>query len=148
MAPYFIVSHADPNGRQDARGRFLRIYEYNTPPSIQVTAQDHYGSLAFYRWTEYGAEIGHNPTIAIAPTTDRIIVANYVSLLPIPLKINRIGSQTTLSWQGGVGVRLQKRACLQEICAWQDVPGTEGSSSITISPPATGESYFRLFRVR
>ncbi len=149
MAPYFIVSSPDQNGRQDAQGRFLRIYKYNTPASVQVTAQDLYGSLGFYNWTdEYGVEIGSNPTITIAPTADRTITANYVSLLPIPIIVNRTAGQTILSWQGGAGVKLQSRSCLLQSCPWQDVPGTEGASTFIVTPSSVGECYFRLVRIR
>ena len=146
MVPYFIVSSPDQNGRQDARGRFLRVYTFNTPPSVQVTAQDRYASLGFYKWTEDEVDIGYEPTITIAPDMDHAIVANYVSVLPIPLSVSRSGNQAVLSWRGGVGIRLQRRACFLNSCAWQDVPGTEGLSTITL--PLAVESYFRLIRVR
>ena len=149
MLPYFIVSNPDQNGRQDAQGRFLRMYRVNTPSSVQVTAQDLYGSLGFQNWTdEYGDEIGDSPTVTISTTYDRTIFANYVSLLPVPITMSRTDGLTLLSWQGGVGIKLQWRSCLRNSCPWQDVPGTEGLSSFSITPSMTGESYFRLIRVR
>jgi hypothetical protein len=148
LAPYFTVSSADLNGRQYAQGRFVRTYNVNNPAFVQVTAQDLYGSLGFYKWTENGADIGADPTIALSTTTDHRVVAQYVSLLPIPITISKTASQAVLSWRGGVGVRLQRRSCLLPGCAWQDVAGTTGQSSVALPLSPANESYFRLVRDR
>lgn len=148
LAPYFILSNPDINGRQDARGRFLRMYAFNTPAAVQLTAQDVYGSLGFYKWTENGIDIGFAPTITVTTTDDHMIFAHYVSILPVRIAVNTTGASTTLSWQGGEAVRLQSRSCLGSNCAWQDVPGTDGASSYTLPPAGAAESYYRLVRVR
>jgi hypothetical protein len=148
LAPFFVVSNPDPTGRKDAQGRFVRIYNYNSPTTVQVTAQDLYGALGFYKWTENGADIGFDPTIALSTTADHRVKAEYVSLLPIPITISKTPGQALLSWRGGVGIRLQKRSCLQPGCVWEDVAGTEGQSSAAVSSTLPNESYFRLVRVR
>jgi len=147
MAPYFIVSRPDQNDRQDGRGRFLRIYPYNAP-AVQVTAQDTYGSLGFYKWIENGQSLGANHTLSISTTIDHRIIAQYVSLLPVRITASRAGGQIILSWEGGVGAKLQKRSCLADNCSWQDVQGTDGLSSFAVTPLLTGQFFFRLVRVR
>lgn len=146
LLPYFTVSNSDPNGRRDAAGRFLRIYNYSNPATIQVTAQDLYQSFGFYKWTDNGTEIGTNRTINISTTADHRIIAHYVTTLPIPLTFNRLPGQNSLSWQGGVGIQLQTKSCLVS-CLWQEVPGTEGQSNYIV-PPSGLPSFFRLMRVR
>jgi hypothetical protein len=148
LAPFFVVSNPDPTGRQHGQGRFVRIYNYNSPASVQVTAQDLYGALGFYKWTENGADIGSDPTITLPTTADHRVTAQYVSLLPIPITISKTGNQAILSWQGGEGIRLQKRSCLLPGCVWEDVAGTDGQSSIAVSSSLANASYFRLVRIR
>lgn len=144
MAIDFNVSAPDPNGRQNAQGRFLRIYNAGLPATVTVTTQQRYGDLGFFRWMENGVPIGSSPTITVSTTADHRLVAQYVSLGPIQLGITRTGGGATLSWQGRFGVRLQKRACLSSSCPWVDVPGTEGASTYVIPAPASGQVYYRL----
>lgn len=54
------------------------------------------------------------------------------------------GDQIQLSWKGGPGIRVQKSATLSNP-AWQDVPNTEGASSVSL-PATDGAAYFRLAR--
>jgi len=80
--PYFTLSRPDFNGRQDARGRALRIYEYSSNP-VEVTAQSSYGKWEFSKWTDrYGFDLPGGPfdlpTINRTPVDDLIICAQYV----------------------------------------------------------------------
>jgi hypothetical protein len=61
------------------------------------------------------------------------------------LTTGEIGGQVTISWTGGPGIRLQKSTSLGGTADWQDVPGTDGSNSTTIT---TGGStgFFRLIK--
>ena len=54
----------------------------------------------------------------------------------------RAGDQIRLSWNGGSGIKLQKTAILINPI-WQDVPGSEGQSSISM-PAADATAFFRL----
>lgn len=71
-----------------------------------------------------------------------------MSLLPILISIRKTANQAVPSWRGGVGIRLQKRSCLLSSCAWEDVAGTDGQSSVALSSTLADESYFRLVRIR
>jgi hypothetical protein len=83
LQPYFILDRPDFNGRQDARGRVLRIYPSSSQP-LQVTAEDVYGTWAFDKWTDrMGNDLPggpfDSPTISLAMQGDRTICAQYVS---------------------------------------------------------------------
>jgi nicotinate dehydrogenase subunit B len=71
------------------------------------------------------AFIQNSPTLAVQP--------------PI-----RVGNQIQLSWNGGPGRKLQKTTSLTNPL-WQDVPGTEGVSSIQL-PATDATAYFRAIR--
>lgn len=62
-----------------------------------------------------------------------------------PMAINPpvlVGGMLELGWNGGPGIKLQKTTSLSNP-DWQDVPGSEGVSSLTL--PASGpSSFFRL----
>jgi len=80
--PYFVLNRPDFNGRQDARGRALRIYEYSTE-EVEVTAQSSYGTWGFNKWTDrYGSDLPNgdffSPTISLIPDDDLVICAQYV----------------------------------------------------------------------
>jgi hypothetical protein len=80
--PYFVLNRPDFNGRQDARGRALRIYEYSSA-AVEVTAQSSYGAWGFDKWTDrFGFDLlGEvNPTISVMPYDDLVICAQYVSV--------------------------------------------------------------------
>jgi hypothetical protein len=63
------------------------------------------------------------------------------NLGPISIQSNSPG-QAVLSWTAGPLVRLQQAASLQNPI-WQDVPGTQGSSSISL-PISSRNQFFRL----
>jgi hypothetical protein len=83
--PYFIVSRPDFNFRQDARGRFLRIYEYSGSWPVEITAQPKYGTWAFSKWTtRTGSDLPggpfENPMISLLPSDDQVIAAQYMQV--------------------------------------------------------------------
>jgi hypothetical protein len=61
-----------------------------------------------------------------------------------PLNIVRSGSNANFTWQGAVGVRLQKSTSLSP-AVWVDVPGTTGASAYS-EPATNGSAYYRLFK--
>ena len=71
------------------------------------------------------AGIRSSPTLAVAP--------------PV-----RVGNEIQLSWNGGPGIKLQKTSTLLDP-AWQDVPGTDGSSAVRL-PLTDQAAYFRLIK--
>jgi hypothetical protein len=83
LTPYFIVADIpDVNGRQDARGRFIRIYVQNLAGSIAITAQEKYGDWLFRKWTDGdGNELPGGPmtdlTIIFDLDTNQIVSAQY-----------------------------------------------------------------------
>jgi hypothetical protein len=83
MKPAFTVSGRDRNGRQNAVGRFVRIYNAGSPAAVQVTAPVIYGDKVFWKWRENGFDVagaaGTNPTIAVATTGDHRLVAYYAT---------------------------------------------------------------------
>jgi hypothetical protein len=85
LAAAFTVSAVDRNGRQNAKGSFVRIFNYNTPATVQVTAPAVFGSLGFLKWTENGTDVGSDPTISRATTSDHQLIAYYVPLAPVVL---------------------------------------------------------------
>lgn len=78
LAPDFKISAADVNGRQDAQGRFLRIYTQNSPAAVTVTAPDRIGNLVFWKWTDNKMDVANSgPAITVTTATDRRLVAFY-----------------------------------------------------------------------
>ena len=80
--PYFVIGRADFNGRQDARGRFIRIYPSSAQPLL-VKAAEVYGAWRFDKWTDrMGGDLPGgpftNPTISLTMQNDRTISAQYV----------------------------------------------------------------------
>ena len=62
---------------------------------------------------------------------------------PPTLRIARpTGGRITLSWLGGIGIRLQKAAMAAKP-AWRDVAGTDGKSSVSL-PATEANALFRL----
>jgi isoquinoline 1-oxidoreductase len=56
----------------------------------------------------------------------------------------RSGGQVRLLWKGGPGIKLQKSATLTQP-VWEDVPNTDGASSISL-PSTDSAAFFRLAR--
>jgi len=80
--PYFMLDRPDFNGRQDARGRVIRIYPSSAQP-LQVKAPEVYGAWTFDKWTDrMGADLPGgpftDPTISLTTQTDHTIAAQYV----------------------------------------------------------------------
>jgi hypothetical protein len=80
--PYFILDRPDFNGRQDARGRFMRIYTSSSDPLL-ATAQETYGAWEFDKWTDLlGNDLPggpfESPTISLTVAWDQTICAQYV----------------------------------------------------------------------
>jgi hypothetical protein len=153
--PYFALGAPDTNGREDARGSFLRVYDSAAGP-VAVTAPQGYGLWEFAGWTDaFGRDLPGGPHtdptyLALLPT-DTVLVAQYrlateIDVDPLWLDAPVVeGDMVTLQWQGQPGVRLQTRDTLDDIPGWQDVPGSEGQNSAQLE--FSGDSgYFRLAR--
>jgi CO/xanthine dehydrogenase Mo-binding subunit len=78
------------------------------------------------------------------PMTPQRVLAAIQSL---PLVLNppeRLGDRIRLSWNGGPGIKLQKTVSLTSP-AWEDVPNTEGQSTVAL-PVSDQTAFFRLIR--
>lgn len=147
--PYFQVSLADVNGRQDARGRFVRVFR-SSPEPVTVSAPMEYGQWRFDRWTDsFGRDLPGgpftDPELSLNLQSDLTLAAQYVPkpsedlLLAAPV---RQGNTLMLQWNGGPGIRLQTAPALGG-AAWQNVPGSDGQSQFAV--PLTGKgAYFRV----
>lgn len=157
IMPYFVVattndsSRPDFNGRQDGKGRILRIFTQSDQP-VRITAQKEYGMLGFNKWTmRGGADIPGgpytNPTIELVPQADQWICAQYVPLTELPMVLYQpelLDGAVNLFWDGGTRTSLQKSDSLIDP-AWQDVPASEGRSDMGM-PTTDNAGYFRLIR--
>jgi hypothetical protein len=149
--PYFELGAEDVNGRRDARGRVLRVFE-SGPAPVSIAAPASYGSFQFAKWTDgFGRELPGGPytdPVYLAPRdSDQTIAALYVPAPAGELRLDTptlAGGTLMLNWAGESGVRLQQRVSL-EAGEWQDVPGTDGQSQAEI-PVSGGQSFFRLIR--
>ena len=83
MKPAFTVSNSDRNGRLNAVGRFVRIYNSGSPATVQVAAPVIYGDKVFWKWKRNGFDVagaaGTNPTISVPTTEDHRLVAYYAT---------------------------------------------------------------------
>jgi nicotinate dehydrogenase subunit B len=104
------------------------------PPVITVGA-----ALANAVFDATGARLNRLPM-----TPDRVLAAIAQSQNLALDRPERIGDQLRLSWKGGPGVRLQRSSSLSSP-AWQDVPSTEGASSVSL-PASDANVFFRLVR--
>lgn len=59
------------------------------------------------------------------------------------ITVTHSGNQVTLTWTGGAGIRLQKSSALPG--GWQDVAGTDGTSSRTITA-SDAAAFYRLVK--
>jgi isoquinoline 1-oxidoreductase len=76
-------------------------------------------------------------------TRERILA--LVQALPLALNTpERAGDQVRLSWNGRPGVKLQSSPSLTQP-VWQDVPNTEGQSSLTLQT-TNNAAFFRLMK--
>jgi len=151
LQPYFQVGATDRNGRRDARGRFLRVFNSGISP-VAVVAPAEYGQWAFSRWTDrFGRDLPGGPyTDPVFQTTlasDVTLAAEYIPRPAGELRLAppvRSGGTLTLQWNGQPGVRLQQRADLSS-GVWQDVAGSLGQRRVDL--PVTGQSaFYRLTR--
>lgn len=81
--PYVRVSRTDENGRQDGRGRFLRIYRKSPSDTVLLSAQPVYGRWMFSEWVDQrGQPISFAPSgtteITLPLTLDSTLFARYV----------------------------------------------------------------------
>ena len=81
--PYVRVSRTDENGRQDGRGRFLRIYRKSPIDTVLLSAQPVYGKWMFSEWVDpQGQPISFAPSettdITLPLTLDTTLFARYV----------------------------------------------------------------------
>lgn len=84
FTPYFMVDMPDVNYRQDARGRFIRIFNIDSLMGVDIKAQHKYGNWVFSKWTDrYGIDLPGGPlmdkTISISLGVDQAVRAQYIS---------------------------------------------------------------------
>jgi hypothetical protein len=149
--PYFQLGLADVNGRQDAQGSFLRIYQQGPGP-LMITAPSQYGSWSFNKWTDaFGNDLPggphSNPMIGLSLQTDQSIAAQFVPSSLGTLTFNLSGppaNALTLHWNGGTSIRLQKASTLSAY-DWTDVPGSDGQSQLQV-PLTAAAAFYRVVR--
>lgn len=149
--PYFEVGAADANGRQDARGRFVRVFD-SGPAPVTVEAPAEYGEWKFEKWTtRFGQDLPGgpytDPVFSANLSSDVTLAALYVPMVTTELRLGApslSGNTLTLEWDGGPGIRLQTRTDLDG-GAWEDVPGTAGQSRAEI-PVSGNRAFFQLTR--
>jgi hypothetical protein len=149
ILPYFTLGNPDLNQRQDARGRFLRVFQ-NNGGSVQINAPTSYGKWQFQKWTDrFGSDLPGGPhtapAIEISTLSDQTLVAQYGPFSAANLRIPTpvwSGQQLQISWQGGNGIRLQTSPSLLPN-SWNDVPNTDGANSATITP-SPQNTFFRI----
>ncbi len=84
FTPYFVLDMPDVNHRQDARGRFFRIFAHNSSGYVTITAQPRYGNWYFNKWTNrYGFDLPggpfNSPEISLALTENQAVSAQYIA---------------------------------------------------------------------
>ncbi|MBE7501109.1 MAG: hypothetical protein HS113_12520 [Verrucomicrobiales bacterium] len=151
LLPYIALSRPDRNGRQDARGRFLRVFPSSLEP-LQIVAPARYGQYQFEKWTDrFGRDLPvgplTDPVLDLTLAGDLTLVAQYgpatadsLELSPPLLSNGRL----RLRWNGGPGIRLQTTPSLGH-GPWQDVAGSAGQSEIEV-PAVESAAFFRLVR--
>jgi len=82
--PYIRVSRADENGRQDGRGKFLRVYRKSPDEAVVLSAQPVYGTWMFCEWVDQNGQPivfadPQSPSIALPLTSDYTVFARYIS---------------------------------------------------------------------
>ena len=144
--PLFDLGSEDKNGRSDARGKFIRVFDSSTGP-VRISAPASYGSYNFAGWTDaFGQELPGgpypDPTFVAPLPEDTVLVAQYSQsaalFAPETLHLDAptlIGTQLQFTWTAEPGVRLQQSSNLN---SWTDVPNTEGQSSATLPKPDGG----------
>jgi hypothetical protein len=110
LAPLFVPSAADLNGRKEGAGDVYRTYPKGT--GLTVTAPARYGALEFVNWTNrVGAVLGTGTTLSVTLSGDQSVLANYRNTYQEPLLVTVGGSGTgavtsdrgTLNWEGATG---------------------------------------------
>jgi hypothetical protein len=82
LTPYFSLSRADINNRQDAWGSFLRIFRESNTEAVSIQAQEHIGKWVFRKWADkYGNDLPDgpftDPAIDLIPNEDLSLCAAY-----------------------------------------------------------------------
>jgi len=143
------VDTTDLNGRRDARGRFLRVYDA-TPSPVRVIAPVEYGQWVFSRWTDrFGRDLPGGPHTApvfdVALSSDTTLAAQYAPKAAASPRLNSPvveGGMLTLEWNSQPGLRLRMRSDLS-LGEWQEVPGSLGQSRVEL-PVTDRTTFFRL----
>jgi hypothetical protein len=81
LKPYFVLSTADLNARQDALGDFNRTYHKNA--AVSISAPPEYGDWRFAAWTDmFGVPIAGsaatNPAILLLLSDNKVLRAKYL----------------------------------------------------------------------
>ena len=123
LAPY-ISRRVDDNPVESKRVELFRLPQADNQPKVRLRFA-HAGTDSWYFGVD---DVG------------------FYSLASPSLVINSIvrnGSNVTISWNGAVGVKLQKTTSLTTP-DWQEVPGSDGASTAT-DTTSDPEAYYRLF---
>lgn len=124
LAPY-ISRRVDDNAVESKRVEIFRLPQADNQPKVRLRFA-HAGTDSWY----FGVD-----DVGLYSITPPAFVINNIVLN---------GANVTISWNGAAGVKLQKSTSLTAP-DWQDVPGSDGASSV--SEPASGAgAYYRLSR--
>ena len=124
LAPY-ISRRVDDNAVESKRVEIFRLPQADNQPKMRLRFA-HAGTDSWY----FGVD-----DVGLYSITEPAFVINSIVFN---------GTNVTISWNGAGGVKLQKSTSLTTP-DWQDVPGSDGASSV--SEPASGAgAYYRLVR--
>lgn len=80
--PRVSVNRIDENGRQNGRGKFLRIYRKSPTDTVVLTAQPVYGAWMFRDWVDQQGQpvslAQSGTTVTLPLTSDRALFARYM----------------------------------------------------------------------
>ncbi|MBI2926488.1 MAG: hypothetical protein HYY24_12405 [Verrucomicrobia bacterium] len=124
---------------QDLFGAHLAVFDVSSPPAPVLLGTFDMPGLGGIRFDAVGK------TLYVVGGDEGLFIFDIGfppgSFLNPPL---RSGDKLSLSWNGGAGIKLQTTPSLTAP-SWQDVPGTDGASSIE-SPLTDPSAFFRLVK--
>ncbi|MBW1807192.1 MAG: hypothetical protein JRJ87_03290 [Deltaproteobacteria bacterium] len=147
--PYFIVSAADVNERQDGRGSFLRFYQASNSERLEIQASENYGRWKFSYWAdEDGEQISEaisesfdlqtNRTVFAHYELDQYSLPNHSPLAPLQLmpedRASGIDLRPQLSWEAASDPDQDPVSYYVTLCA---DPGFDGCAPVATSGSTT-----------